>query len=103
MYAIKPRVISSIVLDSTREGERIEDVVDRAVNNNEPITADSPIIYQSRNEGVNPAYDPRTDRFEIAQEAMGSVAKSKIARRENIVQMPKKDTGTGENPDNKEA
>ena len=35
-----------------------------------------------RKEGVIPAYDVRTDRFEIAIEAMGKVVKSNVAKRE---------------------
>ena len=40
------------------------------------------LIYTERKEGVIPAYDVRTDRFEIAIEAMGKVVKSNIAKRE---------------------
>ena len=47
-----------------------------------PITDGAPIIYTERKEGVIPAYDVRTDRFEIAVEAMGKVVKSNIAKRE---------------------
>ena len=39
-------------------------------------------FYTERKEGVIPAYDVRTDRFEIAVEAMGKVVKSNIAKRE---------------------
>ena len=48
----------------------------------EPITDGAPLIYTERKEGVIPAYDVRTDRFEIAVEAMGKVVKSNIAKRE---------------------
>ena len=42
----------------------------------------SPMIYMERSEGINKAYNFRTDRFEIAMEAMDKVAKSYAARRE---------------------
>ena len=39
-------------------------------------------LQMERKEGVIPAYDVRTDRFEIAVEAMGKVVKSNVAKRE---------------------
>ena len=47
-----------------------------------PVTISTPLIYTERKEGVIPAYDVRTDRFEIAIEAMGKVVKSNVAKRE---------------------
>ena len=64
------------------EGESIEKKVSKLIENNEPITDGAPLIYTERKEGVIPAYDVRTDRFEIAVEAMGKVVKSNIAKRE---------------------
>ena len=40
------------------------------------------MIYMERSEGINKAYNFRTDRFEVAIEAMDKVAKSYAARRE---------------------
>ncbi len=59
------------------------------VNNGEPISDGAPIIHTERKDGVLPAYDIRTDRFEIAIEAMDKVTGSKLAKRDgNIVDMP---------------
>ena len=63
-------------------GISIERKVERITESKEPITDGAPIIYTERKEGVIPAYDVRTDRFEIAVEAMGKVVKSNIAKRE---------------------
>lgn len=52
------------------EGERIEDKVARLFEENQPINDGAPLIYTERKDGVLPAYDIRTDRFAIAQEAM---------------------------------
>lgn len=63
-----------------KEGEFIEEKVRRITENGEPIEDSAPIIYTERKDGVNPAYDIRTDRWDIALEAMNTVnsAKSKI-------------------------
>ena len=63
-------------------GVSIERKVERITESKEPITDGAPLIYTERKEGVIPAYDVRTDRFEIAVEAMGKVVKSNIAKRE---------------------
>ena len=74
----------------TKEGEYIEEKVRRITENNEPIEDSAPIIYTERKDGVNPAYNIRTDRWEIAQNAMEQVGNNKskiiamkIAQREN--------------------
>lgn len=63
-------------------GETIEKKVQRITNNREPITDGAPLIYTDRKEGVGAEYDIRTDRFEVAVEAMGVVDKSYKAQRE---------------------
>ena len=63
-------------------GVSIERKVEKITESKEPITDGAPLIYTERKEGVIPAYDVRTDRFEIAIEAMGKVVKSNIAKRE---------------------
>ena len=77
-----------------KEGEYIEEKVRRITENGEPIEDGAPIIYTERKDGVNPAYDIRTDRWEIAQDAMEQVGnnKSKII----AMKIAKKDN-TGEN------
>lgn len=69
-------------INKSTQGETIEEKIQRIVNNKEPITDGAPLIYQERKNGVDPACDIRTDRFEIAVEAMDVVSKSMIAKRE---------------------
>ncbi len=64
------------------EGETIEHKIERIVTNKEPITDGAPEIFTERKDGVNPAYNIRTDRWEIAAEAMDSIAGSLQAKRE---------------------
>lgn len=70
-----------------QEGERIERKVARIVENNEPITDGAPIIYTKKEDGVLPAYDIRTDRWEIAQEAMDAVNQANIAKSKSYGQI----------------
>lgn len=55
------------------EGEAIEDKVRRILDENEPIKDGAPIIYTDKKDGVLPEYNIRTDRWEIAMQAMDKV------------------------------
>lgn len=64
-------------------GESIENKVRRITENNEPITDGAPIIYTNREDGVLPAYNIRTDRWEVAQAAMDAVNQTNLAKSKN--------------------
>ena len=64
-------------------GESIENKVRRITENNEPITDGAPIIYTNRDDGVLPAYNIRTDRWDIAQAAMEAVNQANLAKSKN--------------------
>lgn len=66
-----------------QEGESIENKVRRITENNEPITDGAPIIYTNRDDGVLPAYNIRTDRWEVAQAAMEAVNQANLAKSKN--------------------
>lgn len=66
-------------------GESIETKVERIMVNNEPIDDGAPLIYTERKHGVQPEYDIRTDRFDLALEATGHIARTaKIKRMKGI-------------------
>lgn len=67
------------------EGESLEQRMRRATISNEPIKDGAPEIYTERKEGVIPAYNIRTDRWEIAQEAQDYVNRTWIAERDNKI------------------
>lgn len=81
------------------EGERIEDKVRRLMDEKSPINDGAPIIYTERKDGVLPAYDIRTDRWEIAQKAMEENMKAISAKRKHdydaVLAGEKKDTVSG--------
>lgn len=66
-----------------QEGESIEYKVRRITENNEPITDGAPIIYTNREDGVLPAYNIRTDRWDVAQAAMDAVNQANLAKSKN--------------------
>lgn len=82
MTKIKQFTTTTINVNQSIEGETIEQKVERVTQNREPIKDGAPLIYTERKEGVQAGYNIRTDRFEIAVEAMDKVSKSKIAQRE---------------------
>lgn len=74
-----------------QDGESIETKVKRITENNEPIKDGAPIIYTNREDGVLPAYNIRTDRWEIAQQAMDAVNQANLAKSKNYGQIEKKE------------
>lgn len=74
-----------------QDGETIEEKVRRITENNEPITDGAPIIYTNRDDGVLPAYNIRTDRWEVAQQAMDAVNQANLAKSKNYGQIDKED------------
>lgn len=85
MYQRPQYFPTSLHGEEREEGETIENKMERVLTNNEPIKDGAPIIYTKRSDGVNPGYNIRTDRFELAADAMDIVTASKIAQRDNIV------------------
>lgn len=67
-------------VNKTYEAEGLEQKLRRITENKEPIEAVAPIIYTDKKNGVMPEFDIRTDRFEVAMEAMGKVRKSELAK-----------------------
>ena len=49
----------------------------RFQENNEPIGETAPLIYTPRKDGVIAAYDVRTDKWDIALDAMSKVNKTR--------------------------
>lgn len=69
-------------------GETIEMKMERVVNSGEPINEGASMIYTDRKDGVRPELNIRTDRWDVALDAMDKVTKSQLAKR---VEFYKKD------------
>lgn len=82
MYKYRKSRKSKLTGVEVYEGESIEEKVERVMTNNEPIKDGAPEIFTERKDGVLSAYNIRTDRWEIATEAMDMVQKSIQAKRD---------------------
>lgn len=82
-----------------KEGETIETKIARVVENKEPITDGAPPIYTKKGDGVLPATNIRTDKWDIALDAMDKAHKAKIAQGKTLEESPKKsDKSADESP-----
>jgi len=89
MYKI-PKYSKSTIKSVPRvEGEPIEHKIERIMSNKEPISDGAPEIYTERNEGVVGGYNIRTDRWEVAADAMDTVQKNIQAKRDARAEKPK--------------
>lgn len=66
-----------------REGQSIEETMRIATANKEEQVAMLPEIYQKRNEGIDPLCDIRTDKFQLAQDAMDKVTRAHLLAHQN--------------------
>lgn len=87
------KVKGTLKVNKSYEGEPIEEKVMRITTLKEPITDGAPLNYTERSDGVLPEFDIRTDRFEIAIDAMDKVNASRLA---SFKGMPKNENGNGE-------
>ncbi|AXH76170.1 MAG: hypothetical protein [Microviridae sp.] len=74
---------TTIKVENKTAGESIEEKVIRLLDNKEPIKDGVPIIFTDRAEGVGAGYNIRTDRWEIAVDAMERLEKTKTAKRDD--------------------
>jgi len=73
----------------TTEGETIEHKVERMVHNKEPIKDGAIPQYSERKKGVMAGWNIRTDKWEIASEAIGAINKSKEAKGQGKMEIVK--------------
>jgi len=97
MYNIKRNVRTSLSVNQSLDGETIEQKIERITINKEPIKDGAPLIYTDRKDGVQAGYNIKTDRFEIALDAIDKIQKSNQAKRDNVAKMSVvKDDGVAE-------
>lgn len=73
---------TSMKVNAGYEGVTLEKKIQKIVSNKEPITDASPLIYTDRKDGVQGDYNVRTDKWEVAVDAMDKVNQSTKAHRE---------------------
>ena len=83
-------------INKQTEGQRLEDKIARMINNGEPLkTMGTQLIYQERKEGVNPAYDMRAEKMDLALDAMNKVQESYKNRSKANIKIVKEDPQGG--------
>lgn len=82
-YVLKGIKKSGLKVNESYEGESLPIKIQRLIKNKEPLDGTVPLTYTERKDGVKAEYNIRTDRWEIAAEAMDKVTKSNIAKRDN--------------------
>lgn len=93
-YIYKKPTKSTIKSVEVTEGETLEEKVQRIIHNNEPITDGAPEIFTPKEDGVIAGFNIRTDRWEIAAEAMDLINASTQAKRDNIGKLGHQDEVT---------
>lgn len=88
---------SRITVYEDNEGESIEQMLRRMTKEGEPIEATTKMRYFERKDGVRPEFDIRTDRFEMAREALDKVNASSFAQRMNQDGYQQNEKGEWEN------
>lgn len=73
-------------------GESLEDKIRRIQETKEPIEAISPMIYTERKDGVKAEHNIRTDKWEVAQQAMTTVSQKVRERRTEKIKKAEKTT-----------
>lgn len=81
MKAINKIRINNIPMRETtdEEGELLITKIQRILDENEPLTDGAPLIYTPKDKGVIPEYNIRTDKWEIAMNAMDRISEYKLS------------------------
>jgi hypothetical protein len=81
----KPKFEStSININTSTEGQTIEQKVRLLMENKEPIPAEKSLSYNESRSEILPANDIRTDRFELAVDVNDKLEKNRIAKSEHL-------------------
>lgn len=102
MYRSKKCKRGSLRVNNSYEAETLERKIERMLENGEPIGSgvdQAELIFQDRKDGIQPAYDVRTDRFELAVETMDKVNKSKTAKSDAKIKKLNNDDNQNNNSD----
>lgn len=66
------------MIEMTEEGETLIKKIQRILDENEPLTDGAPMIYTPKQEGVRDDCNIRTDKWELAMNAMDKVNNYKL-------------------------
>lgn len=100
MYRKQQPDKTTLVINKSYIGETIEQKIEKMINSKEPISDATPVIYTERKDGVLPEYDIRTDRWDVAIDAMDKVSKTHIAKREERIKEKEEKKAEKDKPTN---
>lgn len=80
---------TKIDLNQSYEAETMVKKLQKAMDSKSPLDDAAPIVYTNKKDGVMPAYDIRTDRFEVARIATEKMAAYEAAKTENLPKIEK--------------
>lgn len=93
MKRIKIKRTGLIVKNNSYEGISVEQMFRNLMKGEKVETTGGDINYTDRKDGVRPEFNIRTDRFEIAQEAIDTAQKAYITGRDHVPEAGKTDPG----------
>lgn len=77
---------TSLEINESSEGETLENKLERIVNNGEGIEDGAPSIYTERSMGVLAEYDIRTDKWDLALDAMDKAHNTDLGKRMSSIE-----------------
>lgn len=80
-------------VNNSYEAESMMEQLRRIMENNDPIEDVAPIIYTDKKNGVMKEYDIRTDRFDVALDAIGKMREAELAEIAKSESVPAADAG----------
>ena len=89
MYRFKKPRVTTITVNQSYAAETIEQKIRRMLNNKEMPGDGAETIYTKREDGVQPLYDVRADRWDIALDAMDKASRDNTAKREERIKEAK--------------
>lgn len=82
MRNVNMPVTGKIKRNESYEGQSIETMIAKRMTGSDVEIGGKALMYTDRRDGVLPETNIRSDRFEIAQNALETVERNRIARRE---------------------
>lgn len=90
MYKTPIMEKSTLGINESIQGEPIEHKLDRVVTNGEGVEDGAPAIYTERKDGVLPAYDIRTDKWDLAIDALDGMHARNLEKRMTSIEERRK-------------
>ncbi len=74
-------------VNTSVEGKTLEQKIEQIMSNGDKIEAEAELIYTDRKDGVVSGHNIRTDRFEVAVDAIGRTERAETAKRDNVAKL----------------